>query len=292
MKTTMKAFQIAGFSDYEGRAYAALVRANPLNGYELAKASGVPRASIYGVLEKLEARRTIVRVDGLDGTRFAPIPPAELLQRLKENYEHNLAALNEALTGLKAPAEVDRVWNARGYAAFMDQARAVLSYARQRLILAVWREEAATLAAPIAEAYDRGVEIVTLCMTACSPQCENCRGQLYRYRAELGPKRWFVAVADGRRMLTSEIRSQTEAQTVGTEQGLLVSLARSYILSEIALFTITADLGTKLNSILSDETKQILHGLRPLGSERGFLENLHAVVESSPDRAKFMSGAP
>ena len=43
-----------GFSEYEARAYLALLQRNPLNGYELAKVSGLPRANVYAVLQKLE----------------------------------------------------------------------------------------------------------------------------------------------------------------------------------------------------------------------------------------------
>jgi hypothetical protein len=34
--------QQLGFSEYEARAYLALLQQNPLNGYELAKVSGLP----------------------------------------------------------------------------------------------------------------------------------------------------------------------------------------------------------------------------------------------------------
>jgi len=48
--------QQLGFSEYEARAYLALLQRNPLNGYELAKVSGLPRANVYAVLQKLEDR--------------------------------------------------------------------------------------------------------------------------------------------------------------------------------------------------------------------------------------------
>ena len=44
----------AGLSGYEGKAYLALLAAGePLNGYEVAKASGVPRSTVYETLGKL-----------------------------------------------------------------------------------------------------------------------------------------------------------------------------------------------------------------------------------------------
>ena len=50
--------QQLGFSEYEARAYLALLQRNPLNGYELAKVSGLPRANVYAVLQKLESFAT------------------------------------------------------------------------------------------------------------------------------------------------------------------------------------------------------------------------------------------
>src|SRR5262245_66664186 len=53
--------QELGFSEYEARAYVALLQRSPLNGYELAKASGLPRANGYSVLRTLEDRGAGVR---------------------------------------------------------------------------------------------------------------------------------------------------------------------------------------------------------------------------------------
>ena len=42
-----------GLSDYEARAYVALVKHNPATAYEVARASGIPTSKIYSVLDKL-----------------------------------------------------------------------------------------------------------------------------------------------------------------------------------------------------------------------------------------------
>ena len=47
-----------GFSEYEAKAYIALLGKNPVSGYELAKQSGVPRSMIYEVVGKLASRRS------------------------------------------------------------------------------------------------------------------------------------------------------------------------------------------------------------------------------------------
>ena len=71
-----------GFGEYEAKAYAALLQRHPLNGYELARASGIPRANVYAVLERLEERGAVLRVETPEGTRYSPVPPDELTQGL------------------------------------------------------------------------------------------------------------------------------------------------------------------------------------------------------------------
>src|SRR5215208_5851110 len=85
--------QELGFSEYEARAYMALLQRNPLNGYELAKVSGLPRANIYTVIQKLEHRGAVVRLDTPGGVRYAPVDPGELTERIARRFEHVLTSV-------------------------------------------------------------------------------------------------------------------------------------------------------------------------------------------------------
>ena len=89
--------QQLGFSEYEARAYLALLQRNPLNGYELAKASGLPRANVYAVLQKLEERGAVIRLDMPSGARYAPVAPAELTGRIASRFQDVLRATEQAL---------------------------------------------------------------------------------------------------------------------------------------------------------------------------------------------------
>src|SRR5436853_3685729 len=103
--------QQLGFSEYEARAYLALLQRNPVNGYELAKTSGLPRANIYAVLQKLEERGAIVRLDMPSGARYAPVAPAELTQRIASRFQDVLSTTQQALEELVTPAVAEYVWN-------------------------------------------------------------------------------------------------------------------------------------------------------------------------------------
>ena len=108
-----------GFSEYEARAYTALVQRSPLNGYEIAKESGVPRANIYAVLDKLMARNAIKRFESAGGTRYTAVDPTKLTRNLAREHDRTLREAERSLESISAPPAFDYVWNAEGYDAFL-----------------------------------------------------------------------------------------------------------------------------------------------------------------------------
>jgi predicted transcriptional regulator len=236
MNDPIALMQQLGFSEYEARAYVALLERNPLNGYELAKASGVPRANVYAVLQKLEERGAVVRVDTPAGPRFAPVPPDALTRGLGSRFEDILSAARGSLGAIRTPPEHAQVWNAEGYAALLERARALIDVAQEQLLLATWPEEAHALDAAVAGAVERGVALRTLCLRACPEECGACHGDVCRCGgAPPGEGRWLVIVADEAEVLTGEIAADTQTQLVGTRQRLLVGLAARYIRNSIDL---------------------------------------------------------
>jgi HTH-type transcriptional regulator, sugar sensing transcriptional regulator len=273
MPEILDLLQGLGFGDYEARAYVALLRRSPLNGYELAKDSGLPRANVYSVLDKLEERGAVVRLDTPSGTRYSAVPPSELAGRIGSKFSENLNAARQLLEEMAAPPAYEYVWNARGYGSLLDHARTLVDAAQSRLLVATWATEAQALAYHLAAAEQRGVEITTLCLQACAAECGGCHGSIFRYR--LAPEyagRWLVVVQDDAEVLAGEIGPGDEALTVRTRQRMLVELSSWYIRHSIALAGMVSDLGDQLPDLLSPQTLAALSSLGPggyHGSEQG-----------------------
>ena len=87
-----------GFSEYEAKAYIALLRESPVTGYQLAKLSGVPRSMIYEVLGKLTARGAAMTLRTGGSTKYAPVPAAEFLDQLHRENEQIIDSLKDALS--------------------------------------------------------------------------------------------------------------------------------------------------------------------------------------------------
>ena len=89
-----------GFSEYEAKAYVALLRESPVTGYQLAKASGVPRSMIYEVLGKLTTRGAAMTLRQEGSTRYAPVPADEFLGQLQREQDTLIRSLEDELSDL------------------------------------------------------------------------------------------------------------------------------------------------------------------------------------------------
>jgi DNA-binding MarR family transcriptional regulator len=272
--------QQLGFSEYEARAYLALLQRNPLNGYELAKVSGLPRANVYAVLQKLEERGAVVRLDMPSGARYAPVAPTELTQRIASRFQDVLSATQQALEDLATPAAAEYVWNIQGYAALIDHAHALVDATQERLLVAIGRQEASALAEPLARAESRGVAVTTLCLDECPIECGSCRGAICRSCAAVSAaQRWLVLVSDDAEALAGEIGLHDDALAVRTRQQLQVDLASWYIRHSMALTAVLSDLSRRRDQVLEPETRTILRSIDLGDRHGGWLDLMRALIQ-------------
>ena len=259
MDNAIEQLQELGFGQYEAQAYVALLQHHPLNGYELARTSAVPRANIYTVLQKLEQRGAVVRLDAQDGTRYTPLPPEELIRGLRAQMQSSLDDAQLSLCSLKIQAEPEHIWNVRGYPLLLEHARAVIGAAQDQLTVAISPNEAPALSGDLEQAEARGVSVTTLCLAGCPHECAACRGQIYRYHlAPRDDRRYLLVVPDDSEMLAGEIGPGEQVLAVRTRQKLLVDLSAWHIRNSIALAAILSDLGDRLEGLLTPETRAIL----------------------------------
>ena len=202
MDTAIGKLHELGFSEYEAKAYLGLLAKSPVTGYELAKLCGVPRSMIYEVLGKLTTRGAVLSSQVDDTTRYAPVPPHELLDRLRHEHEDLLDVLSTELSRRAPASEPDYVWNIEGAAHILAKSREMIDGAQRELLLALTDESLAHLREPLRRAYDRGLRLRVLFFG----QGELGFGQVERHPfaeailSEIGAGGLMV-VADGREAL-------------------------------------------------------------------------------------------
>ena len=160
MKTTHHLSNL-GLSDYAIRTYLALLRDHPVNGSQLSKRSGIPRARIYDVLRTMKTRGFVAETEkGL----FVPMPPDELIALLRRNHETDLKRLEALIEEAQTPRDHDFIWTVSGYDRVMDKARSMIDSASREIYIRLFSTEASRLLAELHQAEKRGVSVKCIFM--------------------------------------------------------------------------------------------------------------------------------
>lgn len=261
----VQALQALGFTEYEARAYLALVDGGELSGYELAKASGIPRANIYAVADKLLQRGAAQRLQDAGGSRYAAVPPTQVLRGIETGQQHALTEARRTLAQRPRQRQPAAVFTLRNDE-LLAKARQLIGASEKALSIAIQPSEAAFLAEPLRAARERGVTITTLCLEACERECGGCQGEIHRYQlAPGGDVRWLVLVVDQRTALVGQLCAAA-IEGVVTDQRLVVKLATAYIQQSLTLAVLGSELAGRFEGLLSEETQQLLKQLYPGGS--------------------------
>jgi HTH-type transcriptional regulator, sugar sensing transcriptional regulator len=150
--------QFLGFSQYEARAYCALLQRSPANGHEVAKTAGIPTSKVYETLERL-LQKGAVLVQRSDPTLWAPVPYRDLTGSLRERMESNLTAVEQGLAQLGHEQDTKLTWSLSGHGHVVDSMRRAIDRTRERLAAAIPSGELDELTPALRAAAERGVAI-------------------------------------------------------------------------------------------------------------------------------------
>lgn len=158
-----KSYNLAniGLSDYAIHTYLSLLQHHPINGSQLSKRSGIPRARIYDILRILKYRGFVSETSkGL----FVPLPPDELVKQLRRNHEKDLHRFEALVEAIQAPTDHDFIWTVTGYQRVLDKAREMIDAARTEIYIRLFPQEAETLIRALKAAEKRGVQVKCIFM--------------------------------------------------------------------------------------------------------------------------------
>ncbi len=161
MDPELDALRQAGLTDYQARAYIALLSLGDAEASEVAEASDVPRTRVYDVLDDLETHGWITSEPGRPRT-YRPLDPRASLQSVRERFED---AIEEALPRLEARYTereqrfAGSLWVLEGDQAVLERRREMIENAREWILLLVsnlnWRID--DLIPLLSRAHRRGV---------------------------------------------------------------------------------------------------------------------------------------
>lgn len=153
---TYNKFNELGFSQYEISSYLSLVARHPSNGSQLSRFSGIPRSRIYDVLRDMTKKGLVMEVEnGL----YVPLPPDELIKRLRNRFESNLSVLKKQLTEASQETTFEYIWVIRGYEEVLKKASEMICSARKELYVRLFPKAGRILERDLQEAATKGVDV-------------------------------------------------------------------------------------------------------------------------------------
>lgn len=217
-----------GLSEYAVTAYTALVANHPVNGSQLSRHSGIPRARIYDVLRTLKSKGFVV--ESSEGM-YTPIPPEELIKRLRQDHESALSDLEERLEKAQQETQSDVIWHVKGYNAAMEKAKEMILSARKEIYTRMDPREGSHLDPLLKKAKKRGVVIKYISMKPVPLAFE---WQVIHPPAEPGTQqnddRYFDLVVDRQEVLCGMFSHDDEEKAVihwGINQWFVTSVRDS-----------------------------------------------------------------
>jgi sugar-specific transcriptional regulator TrmB len=245
MDAIVERLRQVGFSLYEARLYAALLRHGSQNGNELARNSGVPSSKVYATVEKLVAEGSVQRIKSPEGTRFVAVPPDELVDRLRRRFNDPLDDLAEMLPPLADHVEDEAFLSLSGESTILESARRLVSAAQEELNISVWEPELEGLRTNIADAAERGVRIFGMLYSATADEPAGAWLR-HSYEEIVGNRvggRMLTLVADGAEALVARLRDRGGADGVRTRNPVLTLIVSEYLHHDLVLQRAQIDIG-------------------------------------------------
>lgn len=247
-----------GFSEYEAKAYVALLRKNPVTGYELSKQSGVPRSMIYEVLGKLTARGAAMKLPSGSTTKYSPVPAENFLDQLHREHENLVDALKDDLTVLATVPDLEYVWNIEGHENIIARASEMIDQAENQVYLAIVPSTFPDLKLPLEKAVKRKVRVVVYTtgdvdMLGGQVAVAHVSEETLSQARGLG----LILVTDGSEVLIGEWLAGAQARASWTSSPLLVFIAEHHLRTDLYLPQILAQLGDEALDIIQVEDREL-----------------------------------
>ncbi|CAM2926345.1 TrmB family transcriptional regulator [Deinococcus radiodurans] len=206
--------QALGLTEYEARAYTALLALGRAVPARVARQAGIPRPKIYETLERLEGRGLSAKV-GQNPLEYAPLSAREYLSRSRRSFDDRLAALDRDLSRLAPDPAPEAVYHLNGEAAIRSLAEDLVLNARRCVYLAGEQ----SLAERLERLTPRGVELLRADLSDLPPiAAQGQRAFLLARDTEAALVGHFIAEGES-----------GEAHGVHTHNPVIVHLIEGYV---------------------------------------------------------------
>lgn len=251
-----------GFTEYEAKAYLALLDEHPASGYQISKMAGVPRSMVYEALGRLKMRGAVLETPDERATLYRPLPPDVLLDNHESAQRRLVGELRAGLAGLYQARDEDHVWTIRGRDALLAYARELIRRAQREVFLVLDDPDVAALHDDIVATCERGIPTSAVLTGVAPLRCSQVvrhpplESQLHELSGTL------VVVVDGHEVLVAANDADREMTATVTRNRNLVLITRQFVWMELFAQRIFAHMDGELLARLDPDDRRVFESAR------------------------------
>lgn len=243
LQAAMSNMKKLGFSEYECKAYLALLAEFPLNGYALSKRSGIPRSRIYEVLKNLIGKQVVFEQEEERNKLYYPVEPDAFINNLKSSYNTVFSSLSEYTSALyKAEKKDDRLVVIKGRINIIGFLKQLFKGAEKRIAISIWEDEIKDLHRELDIAIGRGVVLRGIYFGNNNRYDELVpHRRMDRYIAEK-KERFISVVIDGIHTLSGIVSRGEDSKVTWTQDEGFIEISEDYIAHDLLVNLYSASL--------------------------------------------------
>jgi sugar-specific transcriptional regulator TrmB len=240
-----------GFSQYEARAYIGLLGSEPMTGYALSNATGIPQPKVYETLRRL-ARKGVAVMLGGEPARFVALPPAQLISQLDATFRRRLSDAELALMRQSDDTDTQLrvVDTMNDWGAIETRAIELIDSAERHAYVSLNCEDFERTAESIRRADARGIRADVLLFGKEPMELEHGRcvrhestdGVVYRHHQA----RHLAVVTDSTQVLWALAPDGGRWDAITADDALLAAAIKGYVRHDIYVQQIAKEFGSEL----------------------------------------------
>lgn len=228
--------QTYGFTQYEAKAFLTVVETGTASAYQISKASGIPRARIYDILESLAGRGVVMTEESHDGQKkYRALPVEVFLQQQKQMWETSYRAVEAELKHLekKQPPNTAYVNTVKGTDSILAFCQTLLQSAATTIMISMWEPMYRQLLPELAAKREQGVELrgIVFGVEEWLPGLIGHRNSAH-IQTVADPDKWFILSVDGRELLYGH-SAETDGNAFYTDDPVHLFLMQDYIWHDV-----------------------------------------------------------
>lgn len=249
-----------GLTEYEARVYLALLKESPATGYQISKASGVPRSMVYEALGRLDNRGAVLSTKTGRATLYRPLPPDMLLEGYEREQRRLVGSLRAGLAEVERPVAAERLWRILGRDSVRAYMLSMVEACAGELFLVLPDPELEALREVVVQAAARGVRVRALLTGQGSLEV----GQVARHpsvESEL-QQLTHIALVETDQVQALIADTSGEVSATVTKDDNLVLIARQFVWMELLAQQLVQRLGEDLFQALDPAAQGIFRELQ------------------------------